>query len=391
MKIRYSILLLFICFGGFAQTGIHFSHVTWAEAKAKAVSEKKIIFIDFYTQWCGPCLLMQKEIFPLNDVAEYFNTNFINLKIDAENGEGIELARKYKVKVYPTYSFVDPVTENLLHESTSRQDKETFIFTAKSATDPMKNSVYLNSQEKAGNNSPDFLINYANYMASCYKKEEVLNAITKLTALPGYSLENKQLWQLFVNNVSDRKNELFKEFIAHIDKYIKIHGKEEVDKKLYSSYNYCPDLNEFSLIPEFKGKDFLLRKNKADLLIRSKKYKEADVVINEMMSNPGEFQQEVCNFLYFTGRYAFLSKLSLPVNYKDFWTQKCLSYVQYAVYNLPDRENVQFIFSYASILEGLIKQMPEAVKYLPENFSAPLHGAKEFSIRPAELKQKPSK
>lgn len=334
---------------------------------------------------------MQKEIFPLPEVSDYFNNNFINLKIDAENGEGIELAKKYKVKVYPTYSFVDPVTENLLHESTSRQDKETFLFTAKSATDPLKNSVYLNLQEKAGNNSPDFLINYANYQASCYKREEVLKAISKLTALPGYTLENKQIWLLFVHNVTDRKSELFKDFITHVDKYTKIHGKEEVDKKLYSSYNYCPDLNEFSLTPDFKGKDFLIKKNKADLLIRSKKYKEADVVINEMMSNPGDFKQEVCDFMYFTGRYTFMSKLSLPVNYKDFWTQKCLSYIQYAAYNLPDRENVQVIFSYASILEGILKQMPEAVKYLPENFSAPIHGVKEFSIRPLELKQKPSK
>lgn len=73
------------------------------EAQAVAEKEKKMIFIDFYTTWCGPCKMMSSEVFTQDQVGEYFNRTFVNLKVDAEKGEGVELAKKYQVKAYPTF------------------------------------------------------------------------------------------------------------------------------------------------------------------------------------------------------------------------------------------------------------------------------------------------
>lgn len=82
--------------------GVNFFKGTFAEGVAKAKEENKLIFIDFYTTWCGPCKKMDKEIFPKAIVGDYFNQHFVSLKIDAEKGEGITLANKYEVKGYPT-------------------------------------------------------------------------------------------------------------------------------------------------------------------------------------------------------------------------------------------------------------------------------------------------
>lgn len=90
----------------FAQ-GIDFNPGTWKEILAKAKQENKLVFIDVYTSWCGPCKKMAAEVFPLKEVGDVFNPNFVNYKIDAEKGEGIEIARKYGVKSYPTYLFVN--------------------------------------------------------------------------------------------------------------------------------------------------------------------------------------------------------------------------------------------------------------------------------------------
>jgi thiol-disulfide isomerase/thioredoxin len=391
MKIKLMIICLFFAIGSFAQNGIQFSHTSWNEAKAKAISEKKLLFIDFYTQWCGPCLMMQKDVFVLNSIGNYFNAHFINLKIDAENGEGIELAKKYSVKSFPTYCFIDPANENLVHESSSRQDEETFLFTAKCAIDPLKNSVYLNAQKKVGNNTTEFLINYANYQGTRYNRLEVSQTIDKLISIPGFSLENKEVWNLFLKNVNDRNNKLFVDFVKNRNHYITLYGLDEVDKKMFSAFQYCPDSKEFDAVPDFKGKDFLQKKNRADAFIRQNKYTEADAIIQELMAKPGDFKQEVCTFLFFTGRYAFMSKDSSPINYTDFWKKCCLAYMQYAVYNMPNREDIQLTYSYAFILEGILKSIPEVAKYLPDHFASPIYGAKEYSIRPAELKQKPTK
>ena len=88
MKKLIFLFSLFIAFQAVAQEGIRFRHCSWEEAKAMAKKEKKPIFIDFYTQWCGPCLNMAQTVFSLPTVGYYYNQTFINLKIDAEEGEG---------------------------------------------------------------------------------------------------------------------------------------------------------------------------------------------------------------------------------------------------------------------------------------------------------------
>ena len=134
--------------------------------------EKNRFFIDFYTQWCGPCLNMAENIFTLGSVGNFYNDHFVCLKIDAETGEGVELAKKYEVASFPTFVFVNPKTEKAIHISGSNQDRETFLFTGASALDPKKTSVYLMEQQKAGNTKPEFLLDYAYYAASRYNRTE---------------------------------------------------------------------------------------------------------------------------------------------------------------------------------------------------------------------------
>jgi thiol:disulfide interchange protein len=87
---------------------INFKSITFAKALDEAKSTGKIIFIDAYTDWCGPCKVMSKNVFTNPDVAKVFNDKFINLKIEMEkNSDGPEIARLYKVSAYPTLIFVD--------------------------------------------------------------------------------------------------------------------------------------------------------------------------------------------------------------------------------------------------------------------------------------------
>lgn len=83
--------------------GVKFETGTLSDAIKKAGKTKKQVFVDCYTSWCGPCKYMAEKIFTQKKVGDFFNENFVNIKIDMGNGEGRELAKKFSVTVYPTF------------------------------------------------------------------------------------------------------------------------------------------------------------------------------------------------------------------------------------------------------------------------------------------------
>jgi thiol-disulfide isomerase/thioredoxin len=89
-------------------TGIRFFKGSWKAVLSEAQKQNKPVFIDIYTTWCGPCKQMARQAFPDAKVGEKFNANFISYQLDAERGEGVQIARKYTVTAYPTTLFVSP-------------------------------------------------------------------------------------------------------------------------------------------------------------------------------------------------------------------------------------------------------------------------------------------
>lgn len=80
-------------------------HKDWAEVLDIARTQDKIIFIDVYTDWCGPCKMMDRDVFTDDKLSTHFNSEFINYKINAEKG-GLQLAQQYEVKAFPTMLFI---------------------------------------------------------------------------------------------------------------------------------------------------------------------------------------------------------------------------------------------------------------------------------------------
>ncbi len=89
------------------EEGIQFHKGSWNEALELAKKDNKIIFLDIYATWCGPCKRLKSNTFSIEAVGEFYNPNFINVAMDGEKGEGPELARKFGVRSYPTLLFID--------------------------------------------------------------------------------------------------------------------------------------------------------------------------------------------------------------------------------------------------------------------------------------------
>ncbi|MEO9532775.1 MAG: DUF255 domain-containing protein [Crocinitomicaceae bacterium] len=95
--------------------GIKFFKGTWQEALAEAKKSDKLIFLDAYASWCGPCKIMAQNTFTDARVGKFFNENFINFKMDMEkNIEGPRLSRKFQLEAYPSLYFID-MNEKVVH------------------------------------------------------------------------------------------------------------------------------------------------------------------------------------------------------------------------------------------------------------------------------------
>lgn len=86
--------------------GIQFWKGSIEEAMQEAKKQNKLVFIDFYTVWCGPCKSLAQTVFTREDVGTYFNKTFICCQLDAEK-EGKAMAQKYGVNSYPTLLFIN--------------------------------------------------------------------------------------------------------------------------------------------------------------------------------------------------------------------------------------------------------------------------------------------
>ncbi len=119
--------------------GISFFQGTWTEALAKAKKENKLIFVDAYAVWCGPCKFMAANVFPIKEVGDYFNSNFINYKFDMEKGEGPAFAKQYGVRAYPTLFYINGEGK-IIHQDMGMKQKDDLLNSGKTAVSKKGNS-----------------------------------------------------------------------------------------------------------------------------------------------------------------------------------------------------------------------------------------------------------
>lgn len=164
MKYLFLCIGLLTAFGGASQNGITFQQSSWDDVLATADRENKLIFLDAYTTWCGPCKMMSAHTFTDAEVGRFFNANFVNAKFDMEKGEGRALARRYNVRAYPTLLFINGDGE-LVHQGLGYHDMIQFMELGRAALDDKNNLTGMAARYEAGERSPAFLYDYAYLLA----------------------------------------------------------------------------------------------------------------------------------------------------------------------------------------------------------------------------------
>jgi len=227
MNIRNYAIVLFLglisSFSLFAQTeGIEFFHGTFEEAKALAKKERKIIFMDAYAVWCGPCKRMAKDVFTQKSVGNVYNKHFINVKMDMEKGEGPKLAGKYKVSAYPTLLFID-ADGKIVNTQRGALPAERFIALAKATLAKNDKSAEFSTAYENGEREPSLLKAYAYALAaggqpSLKIANEYLRSQKDLTT--------KENLQFLYDFTLEADGSIFNKLVKHKKEVIAIKGEE---------------------------------------------------------------------------------------------------------------------------------------------------------------------
>lgn len=172
-KKRFSTLcVLIMAVATMMAQGMNFEPVgtTLEEASVKAKAQNKLIFLDCFTSWCGPCKKMARDVFPQQQVGEFMNPRFINLQIDMESEYGAPLAKRLQIAAYPTFVIFNA------------DAKEIGRFLGGSAADEFIKNVEEKSIDNSsseyqqrfnnGDRDPQFLLNYLKSLNASYKNDE---------------------------------------------------------------------------------------------------------------------------------------------------------------------------------------------------------------------------
>lgn len=162
-------ILLTVLFAGMVGNanaqGIQFWKGSLEEAMQEAKRQNKLVFVDFYTVWCGPCKSLANTVFTREDVGTYFNKTFICCKLDAEK-EGKDMAEKYKVHSYPTMLFINGNGDVIARVGGAipAEDLLERAQEALAAVDDPNNMFNLQKRYQAGERSEEFLKLYIEKM-----------------------------------------------------------------------------------------------------------------------------------------------------------------------------------------------------------------------------------
>ena len=108
MKKTFLLIAFVWAYSSIFSQGIHFAEdLKLREALQKARIEKKYIFIDFYTPWCGPCKMMLRDVFPQKEVGDFYNEHFINLTLNGDDPSNKSVTNDYVITSYHTFIFVN--------------------------------------------------------------------------------------------------------------------------------------------------------------------------------------------------------------------------------------------------------------------------------------------
>lgn len=360
-----NLLILFLCIFSVCQLdaqGIDFFHGSWEEALAESKKTGKPIFVDAYAKWCGPCKRMARTTFMDNTAGEFYNGNFVNVKIDAEEPEGRRFRKKYPVSAFPTLFFIDDQGE-VLHKAVGGQDVNGLISLGKFALNKIDYSHEYQKKYEEGNREPQFLYEY---VSSLNKSNKPSLSVSNEYFRTQDDLTTEFNLRFILEAAVEADSRVFDMLIEHQTAIGKLEGLEAIQNRiLLACQNTVKKAIEYEfeeLLVEAKQKMKENYPSKAEAFSA-----QADLDYYRSVNNPAKYGQACADFAKHVakGDAKELDKLvqDMVKNYPEH--EDCLKLAEKLAKEAADNgDKYNYHLTYAALLQmnGKTKQAKKVAK-----------------------------
>jgi len=249
-----SFLIYFTLVGDLPAQGIEFFHGTWEEAKVKAQQEEKIIFVDAYASWCGPCKRMAKNVFTDKSVGDFYNQAYISLKLDMEKAEARDFRNEYSVTAYPTLFYLNEKGE-LLKRVVGGKSVDQFLGIGKEIAKSYDRSGDFAKLYEEGNREYDLVLKYIKALNNANKpSQKIANDFLRENT----GLSDAQRAEFLYESMTNADSRIFSLFIKDRSNIERVKSAEKVAEKIedacWNTIRTAIDFESDALLSEAKEK-----------------------------------------------------------------------------------------------------------------------------------------
>lgn len=244
-KLGQLVFIFFLSISSFLQAQnreIQFEHTTLQEVLQKAQKADKPVFVDCYTEYCGPCKAMAATVFKTDSVADFFNKTFINLKMDMLSADGKQYASTYKVGAYPTFLILDNKGKEI-YKFVGGQSAAKFMGQIRSGINPKNRLQSMNKTFASGKYTDDFIQEYIKLKISLFELKDAKDiAQNYINSVPVSRYTLPSNWFLFTNRyLADVQSYDSHFLLEHWKEFLTPIGSSTVYKQIGDIYRNLTD------------------------------------------------------------------------------------------------------------------------------------------------------
>jgi thioredoxin-related protein len=219
-----------------------------------AKKENKLIFLDFGSLTCLPCLYLKKVVFTIDSVADFVNPRFVS--VDYNKGKEKErLSQLYGVNAEPVLLILDQ-NGKMMHRMVGKCESDELLARFRQGMDVNNNLVAQEAKYAKGERNPDFLLSYLETLHVALYTDKMNALIQDVLAGPLEQLKDKRFWDLFVRYNDDPVSREMIYVFDNREEFSQLFTKKVVENKINRHFSAKVNLYIFGHDAPVKDEKF---------------------------------------------------------------------------------------------------------------------------------------